>query len=257
MSCLNRASRLSSLRGKLFQFHCKRNSSLPVSSAFTKSSQNNNNNNNIFTWYCKKLESHPLLTKSVTASLIAGTGDACCQFMSLPQWNWKRTSRFMLVGFLYSAPVRHYYFNFLARSFAGSCTKRVAQRVFLERGVLAPVSLALWLTTMWTLESLTGETAETGMSSHSPLDDVSVYWDKFSSTYPNLLLTSWSLWTPIMALNFRFVPVQYQVLCVNAFNLLWNMYLSYVGGASHHPVKEVTPRWSIEEEHDEIMYIAL
>lgn len=270
MSCLNhhRANRLaSSLRNKRFDHHGKNNSSLPVS-LFISQHNKKKSTLNLVSWYRNKLDSHPLLTKSLTASLIAGTGDVTCQYMtsssSSPQsvllfqdeWNWKRTGRFMLVGCLYSAPARHYYFNYLARSFAGSSPYRVAQRVFMERVVFAPISLAVWLTTMWTLESVTGETTVTTTTSHSPWYNWQGYCDTFSATYPTLLWTSWSWWTPIMALNFRYVPVQYQVLYVNAFNLVWNTYLSYMtSNSSNRELDKTTSgECRVVEEEDPIKW---
>lgn len=207
----------------------QRNSSLFVSLPTHKKKTSYSYSSNLIAWYNHQLERHPLLTKALTASLIAGTGDVACQSMTTTtslseSWNWKRTARFMLVGGLYSAPARHYYFHYLARSFGGSSPGRVATRVFMERVVFAPASLAVWLTTMWTLESFTGET----VMNHSPFSDFPHYCDTFAKTYPHLLWTSWTWWTPLMVLNFRYVPVQYQVLYVNAFNLVWNAYLSYM-----------------------------
>jgi protein Mpv17 len=170
------------------------------------------------------LEKHPLRTKSITAGLIAGTGDIACQSMTETEWNASRTSRFVLLGSLYSAPTRHYFFDYLARAFPGSSPFQVAQRVGMERIVFAPASLAVWLISLWKLESLMDETT---VSRRNPFSDVSHYSEQFMATYPPLLQTSWLWWTPIMAFNFRFVPVQYQVLWVNLFNLVWNTYLSY------------------------------
>ncbi|GAX18760.1 protein Mpv17 [Fistulifera solaris] len=211
MSChLQRTkTRLSSLRGKSWQYTSKRNSSLPVHPP---------NRFHLFSWYNHQLKKHPLRTKSITAGLIAGTGDIACQSMTEREWNASRTSRFVLLGSLYSAPTRHYFFDYLARAFPG-----VVPKVIMERVFFAPASLAVWLTSLWTLESLMDEAA----SSKSPFMDNSYYLEQFMATYPPLLQTSWLWWTPIMALNFRFVPVQYQVLWVNVFNLVWNTYLSY------------------------------
>jgi hypothetical protein len=36
------------------------------------------------------------------------------------------------------------------------------------------------------------------------------------------------VWSPIQTLNFRYVPVVYQALVVQSFNIVWNAYLSYV-----------------------------
>ncbi|GAX23993.1 hypothetical protein FisN_26Lh056 [Fistulifera solaris] len=218
MSChyLHRTkTRLSSLRGKNWQFTSKRNSSLPVH-PFHRSFH-------LFSWYSHQLEKHPLLTKSITAGIIAGTGDVACQSMTESCWNASRTSRFVLLGSLYSAPSRHYFFQYLARAFPGSLPFQVAQRVGMERVFFAPASLAVWLTSLWTLESLMDETSVP----KSPFSNVSHYSEQFTTTYPHLLRTSWLWWTPIMAFNFRYIPVQYQVLWVNVFNLVWNTYLSY------------------------------
>lgn len=38
---------------------------------------------------------------------------------------------------------------------------------------------------------------------------------------------SWALWIPAQAVNFYFMPVKFQVLFTNVFELLWNAYLSF------------------------------
>ncbi|ORY50879.1 hypothetical protein BCR33DRAFT_712848 [Rhizoclosmatium globosum] len=50
------------------------------------------------------------------------------------------------------------------------------------------------------------------------------------------------IWTPIQFINFRFVPVHFQPQFVNAFNIGWNAFLSYMKHeGSHYHAKPVLP----------------
>jgi hypothetical protein len=50
---------------------------------------------------------------------------------------------------------------------------------------------------------------------------------KLQNHWPIIIKTSWSLWVPAQLINFRFVPVRYQLLFGNLVAVLWAMYISF------------------------------
>ena len=42
-----------------------------------------------------------------------------------------------------------------------------------------------------------------------------------------MMISNWQLWGPAQAINFKFVPVQFQVMFANFVAVAWNTYLSW------------------------------
>lgn len=53
------------------------------------------------------------------------------------------------------------------------------------------------------------------------------------AVYEETYLMDCKVWIPIQLLNFRFVPLRFQVLFTNAASLLWNVYLSLMASSIH------------------------
>jgi hypothetical protein len=182
-------------------------------------------------WYTSKLESSPLLTKGITSGLIAASGDLLCQGVvernnnkqELLQdgehwWDVMRTVRFGFLGAALVGPVIHYWFQALNfRLVPGQGLAVIAKRVALDQFVFTPIFLPIWMTSLWSLE-------EPNRLASVP--------QRLKDTVPPIILMNWMLWVPAQGINFRFVPVHYQVLYSNVVGLLWNTYLSYSTRAS-------------------------
>lgn len=52
-------------------------------------------------------------------------------------------------------------------------------------------------------------------------------WHKVEMNFFSTLQSNWMVWVPYQFFNFKYVPVQFQVLANNACALFWNCYLSY------------------------------
>jgi hypothetical protein len=192
----------------------------------------------ILAWYSNKLDTHPLLTKGISSGLIAGSGDFLCQLFVdrrnvgkdenngvvtskgeressslLAGWDPARTGRFAILGAFLVAPGIHYWYNALSmRLVPGAVTvSNVMKRVALDQFAFTPFFLQVWLSALWTLE---GET---------PIDTIP---SRMMEATPTILVANWILWIPAQIINFRTVPVKYQVLYSNVVALFWNIYLS-------------------------------
>lgn len=169
-------------------------------------------------WYSRKLDTHPLITKSVTSGLVAGCGDGLgqynqhCKQREKQPWNWDmlRTGRFVLLGAALVAPVCHLWYANLMTRFPGSTGRQIAKRVVLDQFFFAPLFLPTWLLNLWMLE---------GRSADYVLEEM-------PRTLPKAVVANWQLWIPAQTVNLGFIPSKYQVLFSNIVAVAWNAYLS-------------------------------
>eukprot|EP00562_Extubocellulus_spinifer_P028467 CAMPEP_0178658828 /NCGR_PEP_ID=MMETSP0698-20121128/26208_1 /TAXON_ID=265572 /ORGANISM="Extubocellulus spinifer, Strain CCMP396" /LENGTH=350 /DNA_ID=CAMNT_0020301261 /DNA_START=128 /DNA_END=1177 /DNA_ORIENTATION=+ len=209
--------------------------------------------NPLLAWYSAKLESHPFTTKCLTSGFIAAGGDLLCQYLvhrnrlaSLAEAaalvdatapsdededddaiieiepidggsittfdvDWHRTGRFGALGFALVAPVVHLWYGTLMVRFPGTSMKAVLKRTSFDQLFFAPIFLPTFMINLMMLEG-------------RPFDEV---LPKLGRDLPDALVTNWCLWCPAMLINFRFVPLKYQVLYSNMVGFVWNTYLSW------------------------------
>lgn len=217
-------------------------------------------------WYGSKLESHPLITKSLTGAVIAAAGDVLCQagtykdqekrpFWTGGGWDIRRSMHFFVLGFAFVAPSSHYFYGNMAIHpwTRGQTFAQISKRVALDQFVWSPVFFVIWLTGFWGLEKNGNITAG------ELKKDLSV-------ALPDVMVANWLLWIPCQYANCKkrkyyhwlrvssccrshltlcfclvafpvyAVPVKYQVLFTNVVELVWNAYLSFAteGGGHGH-----------------------
>ena len=187
----------------------------------------------MFQWYSRKLETHPLMTKSITSGTIAGIGDLICQSALLYDseedkessrtdedavsrstksgLDYARSARFVLLGMAFCAPTSHVWYNWIDRTFPGTKVKQVLTRVAVDQFTWTPVFFIIWLSAMWTLEGAKPETIV----------------PRLKETYYEIMVSNWALWIPAQSFIFRLVPVKFQVLANNFVDLFWNAFLSF------------------------------
>mmetsp|Transcript_14019 Transcript_14019/g.21877 ORF Transcript_14019/g.21877 Transcript_14019/m.21877 type:complete len:261 (-) Transcript_14019:61-843(-) len=180
-------------------------------------------------WYAEKLETHPLLTKCLTSGLIGGSGDILCQFLVYSnnndqenevnfQLDWYRTGRFGFLGCFFVAPVVHFWYGALTKMIPGNSLSVTLKRTFLDQACFAPIFLPTFMLNLMVLE---------GRSTDEILP-------RLKEDVPDTLIANWSLWAPAMMINFRFVPLKFQVLFSNLVGFVWNAYLSWKTHESTH-----------------------
>lgn len=179
----------------------------------------------IFTWYSIKLETQPLVTKSVTSGIVAGSGDVLCQIIvhrspspyhvdgreETVAIDKNRTFRFFLLGAVLVAPTTHHWYRTLLNIFPANTLKGAFQRTLLDQALFAPVFIP---TFMASAMALAGEECD---------EIIPIIRER----YADLVLKNWILWVPAQLFNFRFVPAKFQVLFSNCVALLWNAYFSF------------------------------
>ena len=163
------------------------------------------------------------MTKSITSAMIAGIGDAACQW-GVPdnhqQWDMNRTGRFFVLGGVLVGPLIHAWYGLLATYLPGTAVSTVVKRVLLDQFVFTPVCLPAWLLSLWTLE-------QTDWIGREHDVDPRPLFTKLQQQAPALIQANWLFWIPVMTVNFGCTPVKYQVLFSNVASLLWNAYISF------------------------------
>lgn len=231
---------------------------------------------NPLAWYSAKLESHPFATKCITSGIISASGDLLCQYLvhrnhlaaqeDLNQEStggpaeekqagedeineieprkfapdWYRTGRFGVLGFFLVAPVVHLWYARLMRYFPGTNVGAVLKRTATDQLLFAPVFLPTFMINLMMLEG-------------RPYNEALL---KLQKDLPGAMVTNWCLWCPAMLVNFRFVPLKYQVLYSNMVGFVWNTYLSWKtqegeGGAGEHDDGDdtITAKEIVAEAH--------
>ncbi|KAK4634410.1 hypothetical protein CLAFUW4_00070 [Fulvia fulva] len=143
-----------------------------------------------------------------------------------PPFDFERLTRFMAYPFI-MAPIQHKWFGLLSGLFPIAPGKPHAmtnalRRVAFDQFIFAPVGLAAFFTFMTVAEG-GGRRAVT---------------KKFQDVYLPALKANFLVWPLVQVLNFRVIPIQFQIPFVSTVGIFWTAYLSLTN-ASDEPV--VTP----------------
>lgn len=129
-----------------------------------------------------------------------------------PPFDFERLTRFMSYGFL-MAPVQHKWFGFLSRTFPITKTAAMVpalKRVAFDQFLFAPAGLACFFTFMTVAEG-GGKRAVTR---------------KFQDVYVPALKANFLVWPAVQIINFRLMPIQFQIPFVSTIGIAWTAYLS-------------------------------
>jgi len=137
-----------------------------------------------------------------------------------PPFDFERLTRFMAYGFIMS-PVQFHWFGFLARAFPvtkSAATFPALQRVACDQLMFAPFGLAAFFTFMTVAEG-------GGRKAISR---------KLQDIYIPSLKANWMLWPAVQILNFRVVPIQFQIPFVSSIGIAWTAYLSLTNSSEEN-----------------------
>ncbi|QIX01613.1 hypothetical protein AMS68_007130 [Peltaster fructicola] len=134
-----------------------------------------------------------------------------------PPFDFERMVRFMSYPFIMS-PVQHKWFSTLNRLFpmtAGAATANAFKRVAFDQLLFAPIGLGLFFTFMTVAEG-GGRRAVA---------------KKFQDVYIPALKANFLVWPAVQLLNFRVIPIQFQIPFVSTIGIAWTAYLSLTNSA--------------------------
>ncbi|KAH7131600.1 hypothetical protein B0J13DRAFT_562902 [Dactylonectria estremocensis] len=129
-----------------------------------------------------------------------------------PAFDFERLTRFMAYGFC-MAPVQFKWFRFLEHLFPITKTSAFGpamKRVAFDQLIFAPFGVAIFFTTM-TIAEGGGRRAVT---------------HKLKDMYIPTLKANYVVWPAVQIVNFRLMPVQYQLPFVSTIGIAWTAYLS-------------------------------
>lgn len=187
---------------------------------------------------------------SETSSKIINSSSSLMLFDS---WDITRTVRFMTVGILLVGPVCHYWYNMLAFVLVPSNTlstvvssRTAFIRVLYDQFIFSPCFIIIWTSCFHFIKQIqlslasnlyindsttTTKTCNTiSTLFQQTYDDT---YQQLSKNFQEILMVNWLLWIPCQFLNFKLIPLKFQVLCSNIVALIWNVYLSYTTSLSN------------------------
>ncbi|PRP77002.1 hypothetical protein PROFUN_14691 [Planoprotostelium fungivorum] len=166
--------------------------------------------NSFVRFYNKSLETHPLLNKVVTFTLLMGAGDAVAQMSGDDEWSWSRFFRMTSLAAFFSAPILHLYFKVLDKVIVGKSSAAVFQKLAIDQFAFAPINLAGFMTLLGFIE---GGSLEKGI-------------EKVKKDYWPTMKANWVLWPAANFINFKFISPQHRLLYVSCISFVWNIYFS-------------------------------
>ncbi|RFU36025.1 hypothetical protein B7463_g310, partial [Scytalidium lignicola] len=134
-----------------------------------------------------------------------------------PPFNFERLTRFMAYG-LGMAPIQFKWFQFLSRAFPITKTAGLVpamKRVAFDQLIFAPCGIAFFFTVMTVAEG--GGKRAVG--------------HKLRDMYVPTLKANYLLWPAVQIINFRLMPVQFQLPFVSTVGIAWTAYLSLTNAA--------------------------
>lgn len=134
-----------------------------------------------------------------------------------PPFDFERLTRFMGYGFM-MAPVQFKWFQFLSKTFPvnkNSGFGAVVKSVAFDQLIFAPVGIAIFFTAMTVAEG-GGRRAVS---------------NKLRDMYVPTLKANYLVWPAVQLINFRLMPLQFQLPFVSSVGIAWTAYLSLSNAA--------------------------
>lgn len=109
---------------------------------------------------------------------------------------------------------------------------RTLEKVFVDQVVFAPIFLA-------------GLISIIGFSQHRDIEKIKT---KLKMEYVDILISNYYVWPWVQLINFRFVPLNYQVLVTQMVAVMWNIYVSWRTNLNERAIKSAAIKNSLETQ---------
>lgn len=205
-------NKLMDSRASQSSYLSRRSYTLPTSSS---SSSSSSSKYGFLRWYLGMLDSHPLTTKAVTASLIYAAADLTSQALTLPpsgSFDSMRTLRMAAYGLVLLGPSQHLWFNFVSRILPKRDTLTTLKKILLGQTTYGPCITTIFFSYNAALQGESG-------------DEIVA---KLQRDLIPTLISGLVYWPMCDFLTFKFVPVHLQSLINSSFSYLWTIYLTYM-----------------------------
>ncbi|XP_010517857.1 PREDICTED: protein SYM1-like [Camelina sativa] len=166
-------------------------------------------------WYLGMVKSRPVLTKSVTSSLIYIAADLSSQTIakkSSESYDLVRTARMGGYGLFVLGPTLHYWFNFMSRLFPTRDLITTFKKMAMGQAIYGPTMTVIFFSLN---ASLQGESGSDILA-------------RLKRDLLPALFNGVMYWPVCDFITFRFFPVHLQPLVSNSFSYVWTIYMTYM-----------------------------
>ncbi|CAO1438027.1 unnamed protein product [Diamesa hyperborea] len=131
---------------------------------------------------------------------------------NIHSYDWNRILRYCLYGTLIQGPALYCWMRVANNMWPRSDIRSSLAKAFTEQFAFDPFSISMFLYTMTILEGKRHVEAKKEVT------------DKFVKTYQ----IGFIFWPCVQTINFAFVPMKNQVICVSFASLIWTTFLAYM-----------------------------
>ncbi|KAI9112654.1 hypothetical protein K1719_016320 [Acacia pycnantha] len=166
-------------------------------------------------WYLRKLETHPVVTKSITSSLIFVAADLTSQTITMSSsdsYDLRRTLRMATYALFILGPSQHMWFNFMSKAFPRTDVPSTLKKILMGQAVFGPIINTVFFSYNSVLQGESG----------------SEIVARLKRDLVPTLLGGAMFWPVCDFVTFKFIQVQLQPLMNSSCAYVWTIYLTYM-----------------------------
>mmetsp|Transcript_1179 Transcript_1179/g.2957 ORF Transcript_1179/g.2957 Transcript_1179/m.2957 type:complete len:180 (+) Transcript_1179:65-604(+) len=165
--------------------------------------------------YNRALAAQPLIVKALTSFTGFTAGDLLAQkaVEGKEEFDFMRTARMATFGLLWHGPSGHYFYGFLDSKLPGTSMKTVFTKVGIDQVLWNPIFGIVFFSYL-------------GLTDGKGPDEIV---EKIKADLPTAVTGSWAYWIPAHFVNFRFIPGEQRLLYINCMQIMYNIFLSFLG----------------------------
>jgi hypothetical protein len=171
----------------------------------------------IWQFYLHYLDQHPIKTKAISSAVTNVIGDIIAQEIAgNKKLDVMRTVKFGSFGLIVTGPLVHFWYKLLNQVFSRFPTTplTVVIKIALHQLVFTPALFVLF----WTWIAMFEGTVHKLKS-------------QISNNMLRMVVAQLKIWPLAQYINFRYVPLNLQVLFSNLVALVWNIYFSLLNAS--------------------------
>mmetsp|Transcript_10146 Transcript_10146/g.14654 ORF Transcript_10146/g.14654 Transcript_10146/m.14654 type:complete len:202 (-) Transcript_10146:190-795(-) len=163
--------------------------------------------------YLGKLDSSPLLTKSISAAVLSIVSSLVGKSIAKEKIKPKSIVDEFCVGLILRGPLVHWFHTFLDKVVFRRANQKnkivVIAKVILDQLIFAPIFISLYFYL-------------SGIMSEKKISDIS---KSIKKDLWRILKGNWGVWVPANVIGYGLIPLNLRVLWGNIINIFWTAYL--------------------------------